>query len=194
VYYPSDWLQRNKEVIKEAAPTGTGEDDYSLLLITSALGPTPKGTFPHASLGIGTKDLKKNIDVVATGYPSSNSGVFEVDTKPGLKIAATTIEDYFTFGSNSYDILQTGVNIVAHRGASGGGIFKDDALYGIVVTTNSNSNGSYINALTLPYIKKDFKSDTGIDFDSFINDSADTLKSRFISSYQPKIAEIISEN
>lgn len=195
VYYPTDWLSVNREIIKEAAPVGTGENDYALLQITTHLGPAPKvTTFPYASVEIGLADLKKNLPITVAGYPSSNSGVFEIDAKPGLKIANSNIADFFTFGVRSYDVLQTGINEVAHRGASGGGIFGDNLLFGIVVTTNSNTNGSYINALTLPYIKDDFKKDTNFDFKEYVDSPFDVLKARFDSKYRSKITQIISEN
>lgn len=195
VYYPIDWLRTNQEIMKDPSPVGTGENDYAFLQITSGIGPTPKSrVFPFAATNITSEDLKKNTTITVAGYPSSNSGVFELDTKPGLKIADTIIYDFFTFGSRSYDVLQTGNNIVAHKGSSGGGIFNQNNLYGIVVTTNSNGSGSYINALTLPYIKKDFKNDTNFDFNESIQLSFDTLKSRFDSSYKERIKEIISQN
>lgn len=195
VYYPSDWLSSNSEIIKDPAPVGTGENDYALLQITSPLGPTPKGsTFPYVSTSVTAGDLKENKDITVAGYPSTNSGVFEIDTKPGLKVAQSHIVDFFTFASRSYDVLQTGVNDVAHRGASGGGVFSSDLLYGIVVTTNTNSQGSYINALTIPYIKRDFKSDTGLDFDEYVNSSFDTLKVRFSTSYKENIKRLISSS
>ncbi len=195
VYYPIDWLSENKEIIKNPSPVGTGENDYSLLQITTPIGPTPKAeSFVYASTNIENNDLKQDLSVIAAGYPSVNSGVFEVDAHPGLKIADTKIADFFTFSTKSYDVLQTGVNSVAHRGSSGGGIFNGSNLYGIVVTTNSNSEGSYINALTLPYIKRDFKTDTGRDFNSFISTPFDSLKTEFNSKYKDKIKKIISEN
>lgn len=194
VYYPTDWLVANKDIIKEPSPVGTGENDYALLQITKALGPTPKtSNFPYVHVNVSPNDLKTNLAVTVAGYPSSNSGVFEIDTKPGLKIDQTTIADFFTFNTRSYDVLQTGVNSVAHRGSSGGGIFNGDNLYGIVVTTNSNSQGSYINALTIPYIKRDFEKDTGLSFDNFITSSPDSLRTRF-DGVKQKIKDIISEN
>lgn len=195
VYYPVDWLKDNIEIIKDPSPIGTGENDYSLLQITGSLGPSPKNSsFTHASTNVSLSDLKKDISVTAAGYPSSNSGVFEIDTKPGLKVAQTKITDFFTFHSKSFDVLQTGVNDVAHRGSSGGGIFNQDNLYGIVVTTNSNSQGSYINALTLPYIKKDFETDTGVSFDTFVGSSVESLRNNFNSSNKQKVKDIISGN
>jgi hypothetical protein len=195
VYYPTDWLSYNSEVIKTSNPTGTGENDYAFLQITSALGPTPKQTqFPFASTQVDSNDLKEGTDITVSGYPSSNSGVFEIDTKPGLKIAQSIIVDFFTFGSHTHDILKTDVNEVARRGSSGGGIFNKNILYGIVVTTNTNSQGSYINALTIPYIKRDFKDDTGFDFDTFKNTASDVLRLRFDTLYKTKIEELISEN
>ncbi|MEY4440561.1 MAG: Trypsin-like peptidase domain [Candidatus Parcubacteria bacterium] len=194
VYYPADWLNENKDIIKDPSPVGTGENDYSLLQIISGIGPTKVGNFSFASTAITSTNLKKGLDVTAAGYPSSNSGVFEIDTKPGLKIAQTQIVDFFTFNTHSFDVLQTGVNNVAHRGSSGGGIFNENNLYGIVVTTNTGSGGSYINALTLPYIKKDFESDTGLSFDSFITYPISSLESTFNSKFKDKVSKIISGN
>lgn len=195
VYFPIDWLKQNKDIIKDPSPVGTGENDYALLRITTPLGPTPKSSvFTYASTQINSKDLQKNIPVVVAGYPSSNSGVFEIDTKPGMQTAFTTIVDFFTFSGQTYDVLQTGINSVAKRGSSGGGVFANETLHGLIVTTNSNSNGSYINALTIPYIKKDFENDTGIVFDEFINSSHELLRLRFNTSYKSMIKALTFEN
>lgn len=195
VYYPVEWLVLNSEIIKEVSPVGTGEKDYALLQITTPLGPVPKSsTFAHASTQILSQDLKEGLSITVAGYPSSNSGVFELDAKPGLKIAESNIIDFFTFGTRSYDVLQTGVNDVARKGSSGGGIFENNVLFGIVVTTNSNNTGSYINALTLPYIKRDFQIDSGFDFDEYVNSPIDTLRNRFNAKYKTRLTEIISEN
>lgn len=195
VYFPTDWLKENKDIIKDPAPIGTGENDYAFLRITTPLGPTPRSsTFSYVPTKITVNDLQKNIPAIAAGYPSTNSGVFEVDIRPGLTTASTFITDYFTFSGRTYDVLQTDVNTVAKRGSSGGGVFVDSNLYGLIVTTNSNSKGSYINALTIPYIKRDFENDTGIDFDDFINSPHEILRLRFDTSYKNQIKEIISEN
>lgn len=195
VYYPVDWLANNSEVMKEASPVGTGENDYAFVQITTPLGPTPKITsFPYASTKVTFSDLKANSPITVAGYPATNSGVLAIDTKPGLKVAESIIADFFTFKERSFDVLQTGVNNVAHRGSSGGGIFNKENLYGIIVTTNTNASGSYINALTLPYIKKDFEKDTGISFNDFVNSPKETLEGRFNTLYKSKIVELISSN
>ena len=195
VYYPIDWLNENSEVIKDPAPVGTGENDYAVLLMTTPIGPAPKDqTFSSASLSVGASDMKNDVAVTIAGYPGSNTGVFAVDARPGLKIADTQIDEFFTFGTRTFDVLQTGVNIVAKRGSSGGGVFNNSELYGLIVTTNEGVDGTYANALTLPYIKRDFQNDTGIQFDDFVATSLDTLKQRFSSSYKDELKRIISES
>jgi hypothetical protein len=195
VYYPIDWLNANSEVIKDPSPVGTGEDDYAILAITTPIGPAPRSvSFPAASLAVSVSDLHPDADVTVAGYPSVNSGVFDVDANPGLKIAETTIKEFFTFSTRSLDILQTDVNQVARRGSSGGGIFSGDSLYGLIVTTNQNDGGSYVNALTLPYIKQDFRNDTGEDLDDFISSPVESLKSRFSSTYKAPLQELISQS
>lgn len=195
VYYPIDWLNENSEVIKEPSPVGTGENDYAVLLITTPVGPAPKDQlFSSASLSIDAADLKDEVSVTIAGYPGTNTGVFSVDAQPGLKVADTRIDEYFTFGARTSDVLQTGVNIVAKRGSSGGGVFNNGELYGLIVTTNDGADGTYANALTLPYIKRDFQNDTGIPFEEFVATSLDTLKQRFASSYKDELKRIISES
>ncbi len=195
VYYPVDWLNENSEVIKDPSPVGTGENDYAVLLLTTPIGPAPKDqAFSSASLSVSASDMKDDVAVTIAGYPGSNTGVFAVDARPGLKIADTQIDEYFTFGSRTFDVLQTGVNIVAKRGSSGGGVFSNGELYGLIVTTNEGTGGTYANALTLPYIKRDFQNDTGIQFDDFVTTSLDTLKQRFSSSYKDELKRIISES
>jgi len=195
IYYPVDWLSYNSEIIKDPTPIGTGENDYALVAMTSPISLAPSSTgLSYASTAVSYSDLRSGSSITVSGYPSTNSGVFEVDVNPGLKTAQTYIDDFFTFASKSFDILKTGVNQVAQRGSSGGGVFKDDKLYGIVVTTNQSSEGAHLNALTIPYIKRDFKNDTGTDFDDFILTPISTLKAQFITSYQPRLQSIISGN
>jgi hypothetical protein len=183
VYYPIDWLEENGEVIKSPSPVGTGENDYALILLTTPIGPGPRSTvFKSASLAVNSPDLRDDLSVTIAGYPSLNSGVFDVDTHPGLKIADTHINEYFTFDIRTLDVLQTGENVVAKRGSSGGGVFSNNTLYGLIVTTNQGETGTYANALTLPYIKRDFKEDTGMDFDEFVSRSTEAIRAQFLTS------------
>lgn len=195
VYYPLDWLISNSETMKNPTPVGTGENDYALLLITSPLALAPKlESFAFASVDVSSSNLISQMPVTVAGYPSSNSGIFEVDTNPGLKVAQTHVSEFFTFSNQSFDVLQTDINTVAKRGSSGGGVFENNKLYGIIVTTNQKGDGSYLNALTLPYIKEDFEHDTGINLDTFIKTSVDVLKLRFSISYKDSLKKFTPEN
>ncbi len=195
VYYPIDWLNANSEVIKDPSPVGTGEDDYAILAITTPIGPAPRSTsFQAASLAVSVSDLRAETPVTVAGYPSVNSGVFDVDANPGLKVAQSTIKEFFTFSTRSLDIMQTGVNQVARRGSSGGGVFSGNNLYGLIVTTNQNDEGSYVNALTLPYIKQDFRNDTGQELDEFVSKPLDSLVSQFSSTYKIRLQDLISQS
>lgn len=195
VYFPEDWLRENRHIFNEEKPIGTGENDYALLTITTPVGLAPAITrFSFASTDVNSSDMRSNTSIVVAGYPSLNSGVFDVDTHPGLQIEQTSIKEFLTFFHRSLDVLKTDINGVAKRGSSGGGVFKNKALYGIIVTTNQLDSGSYLNAITLPYIKSDFEKDTGINFNSFIKKSPQTLSSEFDSQYKQKIIDILSQN
>lgn len=195
VYYPVDWLQYNSEIIKGPSPIGTGEDDYAFLLLkpSSSFKNAPT-TFPFASLDVSGEDLKSGLSVSVAGYPSLNSGILEVDSNPGLKIASVNITDFYTFETRSLDVLQTSISDVAKRGSSGGGVFVGNNLLGLIVTTDQTEEGSYLNALTVPYIKRDFIDDTGATIEQFIQTPHDVMRERFDALYKPKLQEIISES
>jgi len=170
VYLPEDWLTENQDFFTSDNPRGSGENDYALLAITKNTNPTlsvPE-KFEYANFITEEGVIDKNLKVTAVGYPAVNSGVFEVDSNSKLKKSATYISDLITFNRSTIDIISTGPNEVAHRGSSGGGVFLDNNLLGIVTTTDGTADNSYLNAITLPYIIRDFKKDSESNLQDFI--------------------------
>lgn len=181
VYLPSDWILQNKSFFTESNPKGSGENDYALLAITSNINPVLSlpSSFEHVSVLDSEEPINEGINILIAAYPGVHTGVFEVDSNAKLKKADSYIEDLITFNGKTIDLVSSGPNQVAQRGSSGGGVFWAQKLLGLITTTDQNGSGSYLNALTLPYIIRDFKNDTSQDFIEFITRNKNSLISDF---------------
>jgi len=184
VYLSADWLKENQSFFTEDSPRGSGENDYALLAITTNTNPVLSipSSFDYAQIITDDNLLSKGEIVTAAAYPGIHTGVLEVDSNGKLKQAKTFIDDLMTFGSNSADVISTGPNEVAQKGSSGGGVFDGYNLLGIIVTTDTNNDGSFINAITLPYITADFSIKTGENFKEYISRNRNSLISEYANS------------
>ncbi len=181
VYLPEDWLKENLHFFNEADPRGSGENDYALLAITSNTNPVLSlpDSFEYVDLVTSENSINKNLDIVVAAYPGLNSGVFSIDSNARFKKADSYIDDLITFKKSTIDVVATGPNPVAKRGSSGGGVFLQNKLLGIVSTTDVSDKGMFINAITMPYIIRDFGEDKKTSFQDFIRSDKNTLISNF---------------
>jgi hypothetical protein len=195
VYLPTDWLSLNQHFFVEDEPRGSGENDYALIAITSNTNPTLSlpSSFRYVDL-ITTDDLvDTGVEIVAAAYPGSHSGVFSVDSNTSLKKATTYIQELITFNRNEIDLISSGPNEVAKRGSSGGGVFLGEDLLGIITTTDVDESGSYLNAITLPYIFRDYQRDTGDSFQGLINGNKSSLISNFKNNNEDNLKSLIAD-
>lgn len=181
VYMSEEWLRENKDFFSKENPKGSGENDYALLAITTNTNPvlSVPSSFDYAHIITNDAILEKGKNITVAAYPGIHTGVFEVDSNGKLKQSQTFISEVMTFNSNSADVISTGPNEVAKKGSSGGGVFNGQDLLGIIVTTDTNNEGSYINAITLPYIVADFSVDTGKNFKEYISINRQNLISEY---------------
>ncbi|MBP9748490.1 MAG: hypothetical protein KBD17_02640, partial [Candidatus Pacebacteria bacterium] len=97
----------------------------------------------------------------------------------------------FTLSKNSVDVISTGSTHVAQRGASGGGVFKDGNLIAITVTTSGTGQNTKINALTMNYVNRDLKSDTGSGISSIISGNPLAKSAEFIENEVAEMAQLL---
>ncbi len=164
LYISEKWIENNFSQIKSSAPTGTGKYDYALLLITGNTNPTaslPK--FPSTKFNTATKFLDTGDTVTIAGYPAQMTSSLEVAKNNALQTERVRIREIFTLETSSVDVVSTTDSVVAQRGASGGGVFKNDELGGIVVSTKNGNDPMKLsaNVLTLSYINRELKNETG---------------------------------
>jgi hypothetical protein len=148
---------------------GTGENDYAFL---SIVGPGPLGripeSFPYISPTTSSKNIEVGNDIFMLGYPSKQSGVYNIDTNLPQVTDTSVITDVFTFNRTSKDIFSSGISPVAKQGSSGGAVVDNGGLIGLIVTTNQHpSGGNILNAISLSYIKNDLE-ENGLSIDTFL--------------------------
>lgn len=181
VYLPQDWIIENKSFFTEDNPRGSGENDYALLAITNNTNPSLKtpNSFRYVDILNNENEIKEDESIIIGAYPGLHTGVFEVDSNASFRKATSYIRELITFDRRTIDIVSTGPNNVAQKGSSGGGIFWQNKLLGIITTTDGYGSSSYLNAITIPYIIRDFRNDTGDSFESFISRNKESLISNF---------------
>lgn len=177
LYISEGWIEDNHKQITNPSPTGTGKYDYALLLITSNTNPTialPK--FPSVKLNTSEKFLNAGDRITVAGYPGLVTYSLELAKNSSLQTDDVLVREIYTLETTSVDVVSTSDTNVAQRGSSGGGAFKNNELGGIIVSTKSGTGSGVfaLNILTLDYINREIKNETGKTLSSFI--SGDLLK------------------
>ncbi|HRY30798.1 MAG TPA: serine protease [Candidatus Paceibacterota bacterium] len=197
IYVSPKWIEQNYELIANNNARGTGEDDYALILITgntnSALG-IPE-TFPSANPD-AAQELDKNDNVIVAGYPGGPKSLLDLGHAGRLRMAAVSILDIFTFGGNRADVITTSKSEVGAQGASGGGIFygldeESVDLIGVIATTDGSDGKAKINGITLSYIERDIKDETGKSLSYFIGGNLKSRAAEFKDVYTEDLAKLL---
>ncbi|MDA8611293.1 serine protease [Candidatus Pacebacteria bacterium] len=198
IFLSEKWIENNFLLISSPSPTGTGEDDYALLKITKNTNPAlslPRN-FAYIDPDTRSETVEIGDQVTVAGYPGGKTGVFDIDSQTSLKTERTSVANVFTFEQTSVDVFSTRDTEVARRGSSGGGVFKDGELVGIISTINTGSSATkqVINALTLDYINRDLKKETGNSLSNYLSGDLTDLMQSFQSSVVPRLKELLLRN
>lgn len=193
LYISPDWISENSNLINSEAPRGTGEHDYAFLYITESTNPAiqkPR-SFPYSKISLLDKNYDEGTMVRVAGYPGAPQNIVDIASAGFLKKDTVEIEDVFTFNDGTIDIFSTERSRVGARGASGGGVFLDNELIGIISTTNGEQNNAEINALTTTYINSDLKDNTGDDIDDLLEKASDQIIRDFSIELGYKLSDIL---
>jgi len=173
VYLPSEWVNSNKNNLSLATLTGTGENDYALLVVTDKIRATaPSSPFPF--LNPSNSNPTMNQSVFVAGYPAGFSDVKILENALYELTKPTTITNLAGFTRNTVDVINTGPTSVAEHGSSGGAVVDDQGnlVALIVATTIDNQSGNKnIQAITLQYIRNSIKNNSGESFDSLVSNA-----------------------
>lgn len=195
LYISEQWIEDNYRAISNPSPTGTGEDDYALLLITGTTDETISlpSSFARTTFNANADAASISDTITVAGYPGIQTSDISIATKAPLQTDSVKIKNVFTLDRITVDVFATTDTAVARRGSSGGGVFEDGTLIGIIVTTSQGSSPAsfVINALTLDYINRDLEEATGKTLTQYLSGDVAQTAQTFGSSVAPRLTELL---
>jgi S1-C subfamily serine protease len=201
LYIPPIWIREHAEDITSASPTGTGEHDYALLMITPL--PQSNDPFPQ-SFPYLPVDSREGIGfpadpVLAASYPSEFVGAHATQFNLYPASSITTIRKLYTFTEKTIDLLSVGGIPEAQSGSSGGAVVNMwGYLIGVITTTSEGSTTAdrELRALALSYINADLLSQSGKDLAGLLSDpvsSSAAFKQEHESALVEPLIEAVSK-
>lgn len=195
LFLPPSWIADNASKINQSKPTGNGEHDYAFLRITGTVHPSITLPAAFSFLPISVSPPEEGQALIAAGYPAGFLGGITVQKDLYASSAITRVGELFTFKTDTVDLFSLGGSVVAQQGASGGAaVDEGGALMGIIVTaTDAPDTASRdLRAITTPYIIRDFKKESGVAIDTYLNGDTATKAQIFGSTIAPTLtAELI---
>lgn len=181
-YISPTWVSKNTKMLQSLHPTGTGENDYALLLIEKTLDMSPlPSSFPF--LKINTADIMSTgKEILVAGYPAGVLGGVALDRDLFAISAVVKINQIQTFSGGTRDFLLLSPSSVAERGSSGGAVVdKNYNLVSLIVSVRDGGSGlqGELGTLTLSHINRSIFSDTKMSFLSFLKQDPNTLVTDF---------------
>ncbi len=197
LYVSPLWVKENYDVITKENPKGTGENDFALLFMNEMLDANKQApdTFANVSYNTDMTTVVKDTQIIIAGYPSGFLGGSTILKNLWQSSTITNIEEVYTFSSGAIDILSVGGNILAQKGASGGGVVdvSTDKLIGVVVTStvDGDTDSRTLNAITVAHISRSLLSDAGVTLEQFLNTSLSEQVKSFKESTFSELRDIL---
>jgi hypothetical protein len=201
LYIPQHWIEKHAKQIDAENPSGTGESDYALLLITGRTDPFLSANKSLQFLSIQTDNdlIAIGEKVLVAGYPAGFLGGIATQKDLYLTSTVTTIMQEFTFNQNTnkVDLISLGGSVVAQKGSSGGAVVntKGELIALVVTSTDAETTDKRdLRATTLGHINRDLilhngttlsaflSGDLGVKADTFNNTIASTLTDLLVNA------------
>ncbi len=167
LYISPVWIVENAKKISEDEATGTGENDFALLLIQE---PTQKDiplppVFPFIPMDTRDDSFQTPRYVLGAGYPAGLlSGItIQRDLYPTSSEVKTGRVYGFTT-ADIPDIFSIGGSVLAQHGSSGGAVVSTEGkLVGLIVTSSmgKTTDERNLNAITMSHLRASYQKDTG---------------------------------
>jgi hypothetical protein len=173
IYVSDAWVKDNATTLISSQPTGTGEHDYALLAITeSATGGALSGAFPAVPLAGGTARVGDPVFIGSYGAQGLTGAQVRSALYPTL--VTSTVQDRYTFGGNTVDVLAIAGSAASQEGSSGGAVVNaDGALLGIITTSKTDGPlpSREMRIITTSYIRRSYENDTGKNFETYFGET-----------------------
>ncbi|MBI2109050.1 MAG: trypsin-like peptidase domain-containing protein [Parcubacteria group bacterium] len=199
LYLPPIWIEENAPAIKLQKPTGTGENDFALLLITEStntMRALPE-SFPAMSVYVGQNEIDVNDPVLLAAYPAGFLGGLNVTKNLWITSSVTSLKKLYTFRNQTLDGFSLGGTVLAQEGASGGGVFslKTGELIGLIATSllEGSTDERDLRAISLFHIDDSIKKYTGKDLQTFLYGDLKQKSAEFNNAIAPQLTAILTE-
>ncbi len=167
VYLSPSWVKDNARTLSQMNPKGNGQHDFAVLAITGSANAFPlPAKFP--SISLSEAGFKVGDRVAIGGYAAQFLGAEQIRSTLYPIVVFGDIEDQYTFGKQSVDVLSISGTAAAQGGASGGGVASPDSeLLGLIA--NASVGDMELNAITAAHIRSSFRADMRTDFDRYFS-------------------------
>lgn len=196
LYISETWVQENSSVIASENPTGTGENDYALLLITGMYeeDTTLLAQFRSLDLSLTEHGVEKGETLLVAAYPAGFFGGEVIQKSLYVSSTVASVEDIYTFSENTLDVFSIGGSLLAQKGASGGAVVNNNGeLVGIVATSSleDETKDRTLSAITLPHVSRALEKEIGKDLPTTLFADLKSQARHFNTSIAPQLAEIL---
>jgi hypothetical protein len=195
LYLPPAWITENASQITLEHGTGTGENDYAFLRVTSTT--NPSGTLPAVFPNIGmTTAVDTGDSVLVAGYPAGFLDAQTIERNLYATTAFTAIGQLYTFNDPSHvDVVSLGGTVVSQGGSSGGAVVRayDGKLSGIIATATMGTTTADrdLRAITISYIDRSLKDAGKGGIVDFLSQNLDTLEANFAPTFAQEKQQLI---
>ncbi|PIT91499.1 hypothetical protein COU17_00085 [Candidatus Kaiserbacteria bacterium CG10_big_fil_rev_8_21_14_0_10_49_17] len=174
LYISPNWIAEHAHDITVETPTGTGEHDYALLIVTGRTDPSAllPASFPALKMAIDDSAIETGNEVLIRAYPAGFLGGISIQKELYAVATIASIRKLYTFNDGLLDLLSLGGSIAAQGGSSGGAVINTDgSLIGIVVTASreATTDERDLRAVTLSHINRDHIATEGISLSSYLS-------------------------
>jgi hypothetical protein len=189
LYLPPAWIAANAGQIASSTPTGTGENDYSFLLITGTT--DPNGTLPSSfpALPMDGADPMPGEQMVLAAYPAGFLGGISIELNLYISSAVATVGQVYTFNDPSnIDLFSLGGTVVSQSGSSGGPVVNGAGkLNGIISTevTADTTAGRDLRAITVAHIDRSLRAGGLGGITHLLSEDAATVAANFSAKIAP---------
>ena len=196
LYMPPTWVMKNFSDIKNENPKGTGENDFAFLEIIrpeNASSSLPK-EFPAIEAVTRDRQIAGNGQVLVASYPAGFLGGIFTQKDLYITSSVSNILNFFTFDTTSFDLINMGGSPVAQKGASGGAVVNsNENLVGIIVTMTEakTTDKRELQAVTLAYIERELKKETGLSFQEFIERDISSISKNFSTTTEEALTSLL---
>ena len=207
LYLPEAWMKDYFDQLYAVDDTNYvyGLKDYGLLLVTSRTDPTkdlPK-EFPYIPVSIDSVPAKGSFNYML-GYAASFLG--GVTILQGLSLVSSPVIVHHVNSlenSGDSDTIAFAGSVAGQHGSSGGAVIDKDGKVTGMPTFFDDGQGettddNILNAITLSYVSRDLKKDTGFSLEEFlVRDDLASISRNFVevkvASYQRTYADLVKK-